>query len=157
SYPVSGARTAVGRAGERALDGRSAGGIMRVGTRAQNGRMSRVGNECVRSPTNARFALLTRAILTMRAAPCRLRLARSNARVATAHSGAPAPREIQEIPLRQTTKYAAVFAAAALALSACGSGDTTDGSGGTATGTETGNGTSEQTSDVKVGMAYDVG
>ena len=55
--------------------------------------------------------------------------------------------------MRQTMKYASVFAAAALALSACGSdsSDTTD----TATDTETT--AAEQTSDVKVGMAYDVG
>ncbi|MCA1781731.1 MAG: BMP family protein [Dermatophilaceae bacterium] len=57
--------------------------------------------------------------------------------------------------MRQTTKYAAVFAAAALALSACGS-DSSDGADatGTADGTET---AAEQESDVRVGMAYDVG
>lgn len=57
--------------------------------------------------------------------------------------------------MRQTMKYAAVFAAAALALSACGS-DSSDGADATDTadGTET---TAEQASDVRVGMAYDVG
>lgn len=53
--------------------------------------------------------------------------------------------------MRQPIKYAAVIAAAALALSACGdSADDTTTDAGT-------NGDTEQTSDVKVGMAYDVG
>ena len=56
--------------------------------------------------------------------------------------------------MRQTTKYAAVFAVAALALSGCGS-DSSDGAD--ATGTTDAETTAAQESDVKVGMAYDVG
>jgi basic membrane protein A and related proteins len=57
--------------------------------------------------------------------------------------------------LRQTIKYASVFAAAALALSACGTGDGADSAETTAAGgDET---TAEQANDVRVGMAYDVG
>lgn len=63
-----------------------------------------------------------------------------------------ASREIQEIPLRQTTKYAAVFAAAALALSACGSGNGGGGATGT-DGTDAPSNGGEKASDVKVGMA----
>ena len=58
--------------------------------------------------------------------------------------------------MRQTTKYAAVFAVAALALSACGS-DSSDGADATGTASDTETTAAEQESDVKVGMAYDVG
>ena len=58
--------------------------------------------------------------------------------------------------MRQTTKYAAVFAAAALALSACGGGNGGGGSTGT-DGTDAPSNGGEKASDVKVGMAYDVG
>ena len=58
--------------------------------------------------------------------------------------------------MRQTTKYAAVFAAAALALSACGSGNGGGGATGT-DGTDAPSNGGEKASDVKVGMAYDVG
>jgi basic membrane protein A len=50
--------------------------------------------------------------------------------------------------LRRTTKFAALLAASALALGACGSSDSA--------GTDTGS-SSAPKSDVKVGMAYDVG
>jgi basic membrane protein A and related proteins len=53
--------------------------------------------------------------------------------------------------LRRTTKFAAVLAAGILALTACGSDDSDNGS---ASDDET---TAAPTSDVKVGMAYDVG
>ena len=53
--------------------------------------------------------------------------------------------------MRKPIKYAAVFAAAALALSACG--DSAD----DATTDATTDGGTEETSDVRVGMAYDVG
>lgn len=58
--------------------------------------------------------------------------------------------------MRQTTKYAAVFAVAALALSACGS-DSPEDADATGTAADTETTAAEQTSDVKVGMAYDVG
>lgn len=54
--------------------------------------------------------------------------------------------------MRQTRKFAAVFAAAALALTACGSDSADD-----TTDTGTGGDSAEQSSDIKVGMAYDVG
>src|SRR3954452_9742069 len=53
--------------------------------------------------------------------------------------------------LRRTTKFAAVLAASILALTACGSDDSNDSdSAGDSS-------SSAPTSDVKVGMAYDVG
>jgi basic membrane protein A and related proteins len=65
------------------------------------------------------------------------------------------PPENRRYALRQTIKYASVFAAAALALSACGTGDGADSAETTAAGgDET---TAEQANDVRVGMAYDVG
>lgn len=57
--------------------------------------------------------------------------------------------------MRQTMKYASVFAVAALALTACGSDSADSTDTGTADGTETGS--AEEASDVRVGMAYDVG
>lgn len=60
--------------------------------------------------------------------------------------------------MRQTRKFAAVFAAAALALTACGSDSADEPTDtGTAGDTATSGDTAEPTSDVKVGMAYDVG
>jgi len=70
----------------------------------------------------------------------------------------PAPQENQEKALRQTRKFAAVVAAAALALTACGSDSSEEPTDtGTADGTATSSDTAEPMSDVKVGMAYDVG
>ncbi|MDF1603904.1 BMP family ABC transporter substrate-binding protein [Nocardioides sp. YIM 152315] len=54
--------------------------------------------------------------------------------------------------MRRTTKFAAVLAAGILALTACGS----DSDGDSDAGSDDGN-TAAPTSDVKVGMAYDVG
>jgi basic membrane protein A len=53
--------------------------------------------------------------------------------------------------LRRTTKFAALLAAGALALGACGGSDS---DGGSSSGSES---SSAATSDLKVGMAYDVG
>src|SRR6478609_603543 len=54
--------------------------------------------------------------------------------------------------LRRTTKFAAVLAASILALTACGSDDSNDSSSA-----DDSSSSAAPTSDVKVGMAYDVG
>jgi basic membrane protein A len=55
--------------------------------------------------------------------------------------------------LRRTTKFAALIAVSVMALGACGS----DSGGGTNTGTDPESSAAAPTSDIKVGMAYDVG